>query len=86
MPARLAELGIPQLKNRTVSSVDQAVGFYRELCRERQEKQALSDTAKTPEVSNNTGNKTGNKTGDNIGDNTRDNTGDNSADAAKSET
>ena len=47
MRARLAELGIPQLKNRTVSSVDQAVGFYRELCRERQEKQALSDTAKS---------------------------------------
>ena len=78
MRARLAELGIPQLKNRTVSSVDQAVGFYRELCRERQEKQALSDAAKAQETSNNTRNNTGYNIGDNRGDN--------SADAAKSET
>ena len=60
MRARLAELGIPQLKNRTVSSVEEAVGFYRELCLERQESRALSEAALTPEDTNNTGDNTGN--------------------------
>lgn len=32
MRTRLAELGIPGLKNRTVSSVEEAVAFYKELC------------------------------------------------------
>lgn len=32
MRTRLAELGIPQLANRTVSSVEDACGFYQELC------------------------------------------------------
>lgn len=32
MRTRLAELGIPELKNRTVSSVEEAVAFYKELC------------------------------------------------------
>ncbi len=60
MRARLAELGIPQLKNRTVSSVEEAVGFYRELCLERQESRARSEAALTPEDTNNTGDNTGN--------------------------
>ena len=34
MRARLAELGIRQLENRTVSSVEEAVDFYRGLCAE----------------------------------------------------
>lgn len=58
MRTRLAELGIPQLKNRTVSSVDEAVGFYRELCRERQESRARSDTAKVPEAAYQAGDNT----------------------------
>ena len=32
MRTRLAELGIPQLANRTVSSVEDACAFYQELC------------------------------------------------------
>lgn len=32
MRARMRELGIPQLENRTVSSLEEAVAFYHELC------------------------------------------------------
>lgn len=37
MRERLAELGIPQLENRTVSSLEEAVLFYRDLCKKASE-------------------------------------------------
>ena len=48
MRARLAELGIRQLKNMTVSSRDEATAFFRQLCSERQKGTVASDRSGIP--------------------------------------
>jgi carbamoyl-phosphate synthase large subunit len=48
MRARLAELGIRQLKNMTVSSRDEATAFFRQLCSERQKGTAAADRSGIP--------------------------------------
>ena len=49
MRTRLAELGIPELKNRTVSSVEEAVAFYKELCAGRAAAGSAPDPAASAE-------------------------------------
>ncbi len=48
MRARLAELGIRQLKNMTVSSREEATAFFRQLCSERQKGTVASDRSGIP--------------------------------------